>query len=237
MKFNWWLKAILLATLWLLLAWLIQREREKKDKEIVGELMFMFPFCDGIPFWNVSLSQQAFDSVLKRYRIDGVIFDLHQQAVNQQQFPDSNFLLLHRAAQAASLPVYSFNPDTLRVNYGWKMFNPDVFYPNDFDYHLHLSKERINTYWKPFQPTSPKLLDSNLAVQGLRFLKLLDAVNQHQVYMRQLFFSRSFQKKVNEVVFRNPHRRWLIMVHQPAHGYTWINFNNTPRYRIIKSEP
>lgn len=237
MRFNWWMKAAILTALWLGLAWLIHQERSKKDETIVGELAFMFPTCDGIPFWSSSLSQQQFDSILKTLQIDGVVFDLSPQAQQQQQFPDSNFLLLNKAAQTAQIPVFAFNPDTLKVNYGWKMLNPEVFVPQDFDYHLHLSQERINTYWKPFQPTSPKLLDSSLAVQGLRFLKLLDAVNQHEVYMRQLYFSRSFQKQINELVFRNPHRRWLIMVHQPAHGYTWINFNNTPRYRVIKSEP
>ncbi len=236
MKLSWWVKVIILTSLWLVLAWLIQRERDKKDREVVGELMFMFPVCDSVPLWQNSLNQSQFDSLLKIHQIDGVIFDLNQQAYQKGNFPDDNFRMLNQAALAAQVPVYAFNPDTLEIKYGWKMLTPEVFYQKDFDYHPYLTSDAIRAYWKSYAPTEKLFMDSTTATPGLNFIKLLRPLGKMDVYTRQLYFSRSFQKQVNELVFRNPYRRWLIMVHQPAHGYSWLVFNNTPRYRVLKGE-
>lgn len=233
MKFNWWVKAFLLATLWLLLAWLIQRERDKKDQQIVGELMFMFPGCEGVSLWDFNWNQRQFDSLIKVNRIAGVIMDLKPQALQRQLFPDSNFLKLYQAALTAEIPVYCFNPETLKVNYGWKMLNPDVFYASQYDYHQFIADSSLRSYWSSKTPARSCLMDSADALSGMSFIRNLRDGKHDSLYHIELLKSVEFRKKLNEVVFKKPHQRWLVAVHQPVHGFTYMFFRKTPRYQVL----
>ncbi len=233
MKLNFWVKAAILIVLWLLLAYLIQLERSKKDQQIVGELAFVFPSCEGVNLWEDSIDFSQIDSLIKALKINAVVMDISEVDYRKKKFPDRNYQLINESALKNKLHVYLINPETLVVNEGWKRFSPSTFYPIQYNYAPYFTKDSLINYWSLRKQKHLSLMDTIQASSGIRFIRNLRNGTLDSMYQIQILYSTSFRNKVNELVFKNVGLRWLIVVHRPAHGYSWLSFRKTPRYRVL----
>lgn len=225
---------MILTLIWLLLAWLILQERNKKDNQIVGEVLLLFPTCEGVNLWPKPMNELQMDSLIKHYSIDGVIMDISPQENENANYPDDNFRIIAEVAKKLSLPLYCIHPETLKINYGWKMLNPTTFYPKDYDYHPFIDAQQLSSYWGNKQLKHFSVMDSLQSFHGMEFIRGLRNGQLDSMYHIQLVYKTEFFKQVNRIVFKKPYSRWLIVVHRPIHGFTWYSFTQTPRYRVLK---